>query len=224
MLTPDQVAEFIRANPGIFNLYPDLLTAVQLPNPHGGHAVSITERQVLALREKNNALETKLAELIRFGEENDQLGGRVHQLACRLIAAPDVEAVLNTLYLQLLDQFAVPHVAVRLWGVADTADSKEYLPVAHEIRDFVHAMREPYCGNHPVYETGSWFDEVAPSLKSFAMLPLVHDGEAFGAIVLASDDAERFYPEMGTLYLSRIGDMASAAMARFFTFMREART
>jgi uncharacterized protein len=221
LLTPDQVAEFIRANPGIFNHYPDLLTSLQLPNPHGGHAISITERQVLAMREKNHALETKLAELIRFGEENDQLGGKVHQLACRLIAASDLEGVLNTLYLALLDQFAVPHVAVRLWGVAEASDSKEFMPVANELRDFVRAMKEPYCGHHPVYETGAWFGDVAPTLKSFAMLPLTHEGEAFGAIVLASEDGERFYPEMGTLYLNRIADLAAAAMARYSTFVRE---
>jgi uncharacterized protein len=221
LLNASDVADFIRINPGIFTLYPDLLTTLQLPNPHGGHAVSITERQVMALREKSHALETKLAELIRFGEENDRVGDKIQRLSCELIGTTDANAVLDTLYLQLLDHFAVPHVAVRLWGIADAGDSKEYLPVADEIKMFVHAMQSPYCGHHPVYETSAWFADAAPQLKSFAMIPLRWKAEAFGVVVMASEDAERFYPDMGTLYLTRIAELAAASLARFVTFMRE---
>jgi uncharacterized protein YigA (DUF484 family) len=34
-------------------------------------------------------------------------------------------------------------------------------------------------------------------------------------LALASEDIARFYPEMGTLYLKRIGEMVSAALLRF---------
>jgi uncharacterized protein len=221
LLNAEQVADFLRNNPGVFALYPELLTQLQLPNPHGGQAVSIVERQVMALREKTHALETKLAELIRFGEENDQIGAKVHDLSCRLLAAQNLDTALDILYLTLLDHFTVPHVAVRLWNVAESGTSKEFLAVPDEVRAFTQAMQEPYCGNHPVYETGAWFGELAPSLKSFAMLPLRWKAEAFGVIVMASEDGNRFYPDMGTLYLTRIADLAAATMARYLTFIRE---
>jgi len=114
LLTVEEVAEFLERNPGFFENHVELLMNLQIPHPHGGRAVSIGERQLVAVREKAKLLEGKLRELIQFGEENDLVGGKVHALACRLIEAPGLDAALDTLYLDLLDHFAVPHVAVRL--------------------------------------------------------------------------------------------------------------
>ena len=220
--TPEQVAEFLRQNPGFFENHVDILINLQIPHPHGGRAVSIGERQLVAVREKSRILEDKLHELISFGEENDAVSEKVHLLACRLIDAPSLDAVLDTLYLDLLDHFAVPHVAVRLWKVAEeNPDTKEFGAVATEMRQFVEQMTAPYCGHHAVYESQSWFGEAAAHLKSFALVPLVRDGLVFGVVALASEDAKRFYSEMGTLYLTRIGDLVSHSLWRFVTPLRE---
>ena len=222
MLTADQVAEFLRQNPGFFENHVDVLMNLQIPHPHGGRAVSIGERQLVAVREKAKLLEDKLRELIQFGEENDAVGDKVHRLACRLIEAPSLDAALDTLYLDLLDHFAVPHVAVRLWNVAEeNPDTKEFAPVAAEMREFVQKMASPYCGHHAVYESQAWFGEAAPHLKSFALVALRHDGMDFGVVALASEDPKRFYPEMGTLYLARMGELISHALWRFITPLRE---
>jgi uncharacterized protein YigA (DUF484 family) len=217
-LNADQVAEFLRQNPGFFENHVDILMNLQIPHPHGGRAVSISERQLIAVREKSKLLEDKLRELIEFGEENDALSEKVHRLACRLIDAPSLDATLDTLYLDFLDHFAVPHVAVRLWNVAeDNPETREFAPVAAELRQFVERMTSAYCGPHAVYESQSWFGEAAPHLKSFAMVPLRNDGVGFGVVALASEDPKRFYPEMGTLYLARIADLVSHALWRFVT-------
>ena len=221
-LNADQVAEFLRQNPGFFENHVDILMNLQVPHPHGGRAVSISERQLIAVREKAKLLEDKLRELIQFGEENDALGEKVHRLACRLVDAPSLDATLDTLYLDFLDHFAVPHVAVRLWNVAEeNPDTKEFAPVAAEMREFVDRMTAPYCGHHAVYESQSWFGEAAPHVKSFALIALRNDGVPFGVVALASEDPKRFYPEMGTLYLARIGDLVSHALWRFVTPVRE---
>lgn len=222
MLNAQEVAEFLRRNPGFFENHVDILMNLQIPHPHGGRAVSIGERQLVALREKSKLLEDKLRELIQFGEENDAVGGKVHRLCCRLIEAPSLDAALDTLYLDLLDHFAVPHVAVRLWNVAeDNPETKEFSPVACEMREFVEKMQAPYCGGHAVYESQAWFGEAAPHLKSFALVRLERDGLTFGVVALASEDPQRFYPEMGTLYLARIGELMSHALWRFVTPVRE---
>ena len=221
MLTADQVAEFLRQNPGFFENHVDILMNLQIPHPHGGRAVSIGERQLVAVREKAKLLEDKLHELIQFGEENDAVGEKVHRLACRLVDAPSLDAALDTLYLDLLDHFAVPHVAVRLWSVAEeNPDTKEFARVAPEMRQFVEQMTAPYCGHLAVYESQAWFGEAAPHLKSFALLPLTRDKICYGVIGLASEDPKRFYPEMGTLYLARIGELVSHALWRFVTPLR----
>ena len=221
LLTAEQVAEFLKRNPGFFEQNVDILTNLQIPHPHGGRAVSIGERQLLALREKSKILEDKLHELIQFGEENDALSAKVHRLACRVIEAPSLDAVLDTLYLDLLDHFAVPHVAVRLWNVAEeNPDTKEFAAVAVEMRQFVEQMSAPYCGQHAVYESQAWFGEAAAHLKSFALMPLARDELCFGVVALASEDPKRFYAEMGTLYLARIGELLSHALWRFVTPLR----
>jgi uncharacterized protein YigA (DUF484 family) len=220
--TAEQVAEFLRQNPGFFESHVDILMNLQIPHPHGGRAVSIGERQLVAVREKARLLEDKLHELIAFGEENDAVGAKVHRLACRLVDAPSLDAALDTLYLDLLDHFAVPHVAVRLWNVAEeNPETKEFAPVASEMREFVEQMTAPHCGHHAVYESQLWFGEAAPHLKSFALVPLAREGLTFGVVALASEDAQRFYPEMGTLYLARIGELMSHALWRFVTPLRE---
>jgi uncharacterized protein YigA (DUF484 family) len=221
-VTAEEVAEFLQQNPGFFENHVDLLVNLQIPHPHGGRAVSIGERQLVAVREKSKLLEDKLRELIQFGEENDVVGEKVHRLACRLIEAGGLDAALDTLYLDLLDHFAVPHVAVRLWNVAEeNPDTKEFTSIAAEMREFVQKMTSPYCGNHAVYESQSWFGEAAPHLKSFALVGLRRDEDVFGVLALASEDPKRFYPEMGTLHLARIGDLVGHALRRYVTPVRE---
>jgi hypothetical protein len=219
----EEVAEFLRAHPDFFEEFPDVLLNINLPHPHGGRTVSIPERQLIATREKVRLMETKLAELIEFGEENDKLSDKVHALALKLIGCRSLDQTIDTLYLELLDRFQVPHVAVRLWDVAapeGAGNTPEFQGVPLELRQFVEAMTQPYCGGHPVYETHLWFGEHAPHLKSYAMLPLKTNG-TFGLVLMASESAERFYADMGTLFLTRIGDVFAHCLARQLTRVSE---
>ena len=85
VLSTEQVAEFLRAHPDFFEQHVEVLLNINVAHPHGGRTVSIPERQLIATREKVKLLETKLTELIHFGEENDALSGKIHDLALRLI-------------------------------------------------------------------------------------------------------------------------------------------
>jgi uncharacterized protein len=221
-LSIEDVAEFLRRHPEFFEAHPDVLLNIEVPHPHGGRTVSIPERQLIATREKVRLLESKLTELIRFGEENDALSEKVQALTLKLIGAGSREQTIDTLYLELLETFSVPHVAVRLWSVSPRDGSEpapqvaEFQPVASELIQFVEAMTAPYVGAHPVYETHLWFGEHAPHLKSYAMVPLRTE-KVFGVLLLASENAERFYTGMGTMFLTRIGDVFAAALARELT-------
>lgn len=222
MLTPEQVADYLRQNPGFFEQNVDLLVNIQIPHPHGGRAVSIGERQLVALREKTRLLEEKLRELIGFGEENDAISEKVHRLACRLLGAEGLAAALDTASIDLIDHFAVPHVAIRLWdGSGEDPRGGDLPEVAAEMREFVAKMSTPYCGHHAVYESHAWFGEAAPRLKSFALVALGQGEQCFGVLALASEDAQRFFPEMGTLYLARIGELLGSALRRHVIAPRE---
>lgn len=211
----DEVARYLQDNPKFFEEYAELLSQAFIPHPHGGRAISITERQVLTLRERTKQLETKLADLIHFGEENDAIGEKVHRLALALLAAPTLPATLRALYNHLVEDFAVPHVGIRLWNVsADEDEGPEFEPVSDTARGVAAGLTQPYCGSSKGFDVVQWFGDAADHLRSLALVALREDHQTFGLLVLASEEAERFYPEMGTVFISRIGGLASAALRR----------
>ena len=123
-MTPDAVATFLKEHPEFFEQYADMLADIYIPHPHGGRAIPISERQILTLRERSKQLETKLREVIQFGEENDAIGDKVHRLAVLVIGAKTVEVLVAGVKFNLREDFAVPHVALRAWrpdGSAYTA-------------------------------------------------------------------------------------------------------
>jgi uncharacterized protein YigA (DUF484 family) len=209
-MNADDIALFLRSNPKFFDQHPELLEKIHVPHPHGGRAIPLSERQTLALREKLKGFEAKLGELVRFGEQNDAIGEKVHRLALALIAARDPAALANALNFHLREDFAVPHVALRIWGQALPADLDAAQPVDEAQRRAASAMGGPQCGPAAGNPFASWFGEAAEHVRSMALVPL---GEAttFGLLALGSEDAQRFFPDMGTLYLRRIGELCAAA-------------
>jgi uncharacterized protein YigA (DUF484 family) len=211
-MKPEDVAGYLQQHPEFFEQYADALAEISIPHPHGGRTISISERQILALREKGKQLEGKLREIIQFGEQNDAIGEKMHRLALALLGARDIGAVVNLVYHNLREDFAVPHVVLRVWRTDGRADLPEFSPVSGAVRDFAASLAHPYCCAHAMVDSAALFGEAAPHLRSFSYVPL-RDGDAFGLVVFASEDPQRFYPEMGTLYLKRLGELVAAALA-----------
>jgi uncharacterized protein YigA (DUF484 family) len=216
-LTSDDVAEYLKEHSDFFEEYADLLSQIFVPHPHGGRAISITERQIVTLRERSRKLESKLRELIAFGEENDALSEKLHRITLALIPARDVAATLDILAFNLREDFRVPHVALRVWGVAPQQGLAEFSVTDEATRGFAQGLSAPYCAGRAMLDTAAWFGESAPLLRSFAYAPLATD-RVFGLLVLGAEDPQRFYPEMGTLYLQRLAEVAAAALARHVAF------
>ena len=211
-LQPELVADYLTRHPNFFNDFPALLADIHVPHPHGTHAVSMGERQLISIRDKVRLLENKLAELIQFGEENDGISEKLHAMTLALLSALNPPAVVAALNLHLRDGFAVPHYALRVWDLpAD--DLAITQPVPGPVQDAVAAMSFPVCGALGVPEAREWFGEVAPHLRSFAAIPLNYQG-SMGLLVLASEEPNRFYPSMGTLYLTRLGQVLAATVRR----------
>ena len=214
-MTPDAVVNYLKQHPEFFEEQADFLATIMIPHPHGGRAIPISERQILTLRDKSKQLEDKLRELIVFGEQNDAIGEKVHRLTLALVAASDVEAIVAALHFNLREDFAVPHTVLRMWPEgghpALPAQLPELAPVSAAARDFAESLATPYCSAHPMVDTAEWFGEAAGHLRSFAYIALKKE-RSFGLLAMASEDAQRFYPEMGTLYLKRLGEVTAAAL------------
>ena len=213
-MSAQDVAVYLQENPAFFDENAELLAHLSVSHPHNGQAISLTERQLLALREKIRQLEHKFAELIRFGEENDEIGTKTHRLVLSLLAADDFDAVRHALMSHLQDDFAIPHVAVRIWNSVLKKPGAEFEPVSEALGYYAGDMLHPYCGEPANLEVLEWFGEGGPLVRSVCLVPLRRDAQVFGLLALGSEEAERFYPEMGTLYVTRLGELLSAAVQR----------
>jgi uncharacterized protein YigA (DUF484 family) len=215
--TEDQMIESLRADPTFFERNAHLLTEIYLPSPHGNGTISLAERQQLAQRDKIRILEVKLSELIQFGEENDVISDKVHRLTLGILAARSFDALVQMVAHNLREDFQVPHVAIRVWARPQSEEDNaadEFSAVDNDVRGWVEGIATPYCGTKPPFNLDGWFGETNASLQSFALIPLRGE-HAFGLLAMASEDEKRFYPEMGTLYLRRIGELASVALLRY---------
>lgn len=213
-MTADDVLSYLRQHPDFLSLHGEIFTEITVPHPHGGQAISLAERQLHALRDKIRLLELKLSELIRFGEENDEIGEKVHRLSLQLLESDNYEGLRYALLSSLRDDFAIPHVGVRIWNSVISHGDEDFAPVSEQLRMLAGDLHQPYCGAPNNLELLQWFGEAAPHVRSLALIPLRRDAQVCGLLVLASEEAERFYPEMGTLYLSRIGDLVASALRR----------
>ena len=104
-MKPEDVAQYLQDHPQFFNEYADLLADIQIPNQYDDRVISINERQVISLRERNRVLQDRLLELISFGEENDAIGEKMHRLAIALISVSNMDEFLVALNFSLREDF-----------------------------------------------------------------------------------------------------------------------
>ncbi len=211
--TAQDIAAFLQEHPGFFDEHADVFATMQVPHPHGSRAISLGERQILTLRERNRELEWRLNELVRNATANESIGTHVAKWCSRLLSENDAQRVPGEIALGLAEQFELNHVALRLWDLSELPPTGYGEPVSQDVRTFTDSLKTPYCGTDTAFEAASWLDGTPKSL-GLVPLRLEADGPAVGLLVLGSDDPERFIPEMGTAFLESIGQLASAALHR----------
>jgi uncharacterized protein len=207
----EDIAAWMRTHPQFFEEHADVFAALRLPHPEGGHAISMVERQLISLREKNVQLERRVAELIGYGQHNDVLADKLHRLTLALLRADDPETTVAVVRESMQADFRIPFVSLKVW-TAPFFDT-----VSSDMQTYVVGLDQPYVGPLAAYESREWFDmdEGAPSdLQSFSYVPLT-SGEVFGVLSLSSVDPGRFTPDMAVDVLTRVGNLVSASLARF---------
>jgi uncharacterized protein len=215
-ITEIDIANFLANTPGFFERHAELLGAVQLTSPHGQRAVSLQERQMEMLRDKVKGLETKIIELIRNGQDNLALAEKLHRWTRSIMLTESPADVPAVLVRELQHQFLIPQAGIRVWGADDAYAALPFAqPVGDDAKSFVASLSVPYCGVNAGFEPALWLDDPA-NVTSLALIPLRQrqDAPAFGLLVLGSPDPTRYSADMGTDFLARVGDIASAGLAR----------
>jgi uncharacterized protein len=216
-ITEDDIANYLANTPGFFERHANLLATVQLTHPHGHRAVSLQERQMEMMRDRVKALERRIMDMIRAGNDNVAIADKMHRWTCAVMLARKAAMLPQVLIEELKHEFMVPQAALRLWGVSEQHAGLPWAKaVSDDVKAFTASLAGPFCGLNDKFEAAAWLGDSSPA-QSLAMIPLrlgKSAGECFGLLVLGSPDALRYQPDMGTEFLEQVGEISSAALAR----------
>ena len=211
MPTAEDVALFLKSNPDFFYDHAGVFAEMRVPHPHEARAISLGERQILTLRNRCKELEWKLAGLLHNADGNERISRLLMQWCCAMLAENDAQALPALIVGRLQEIFEMPAVELKLW---DKEGPAPYIQdVGDALRQYASAQTTPYCGPAKGSPANEWLDA---SMQSLACIALRPEGSrnAFGMLVLGSEDPGRFTPDMGTDYLETIGRLASAGLER----------
>jgi uncharacterized protein YigA (DUF484 family) len=222
-LNDANVADYLQTYPDFFERNSPLLTKLRLPHLRdAGATVSLVERQVEVLRERNQSLERKLKELVDVARANDTLADRIHRLSQRLIRARTLLETINAIETSLREDFDAMHSVLLLFleqARALEPEAGRFLRTGDaadaDIKTFESLMQsgKPRCGQVRDAQRDYLFGKDSIEIGSVALTPLGPKGE-LGILAIGASDAERFHPAMSTEFLSRIGELVTYALMR----------
>ena len=215
----ESIAGYLQRNPEFFERHQAVLARLKLPHARGGSTISLVERQIEVLREKQAALEGKLAELVRVARANDAIAERLHRFTRRLLRATPRAAAIAHIEAGLREDFDAFHAALVLIGeppdpslpafvrsvAADDAALKSF--------ESLFASGKPRCGQARDSQREFLFGPEGLEMGSVALVPLGENGTV-GLLALGSAERERFHPGMSTEFLKRMGELITDALAR----------
>lgn len=215
-LTAKQVEDWLYDHPDFFSQHLNLLENMFIPHP-SGEAISLVSKQLELLRGKNRKLSHQLENLIQIAKENDGLFRRMQQLTLALIETETIEEMVAVLTTTLQDCFLADNVALKVinepaentTGIADlfVSPSNE---MAASFSKIIESSR-PKCGHPDQVEAQFLFGESAKDTQSAAIIPL-QLGDCHGLLGIGSNEAARFHPSMGNLFLDHIGELVSSRL------------
>ena len=222
-LNDASVADYLQTYPDFFERNSPLLAKLRLPHLRDvGATVSLVERQVEVLRERNQSLERKLKELLDVARANDALADRIHRLSQRLIRAHTLVETINAVEASLREDFDSMHSVLVLFLEEARLLEPEVgrflrirSPADDEIKTFESLLTsgKPRCGQVRDAQRDFLFGKDSIEIGSVALTPLGQKG-SLGILGIGASDMERFHPGMSTEFLSRIGDLVTYALMR----------
>lgn len=214
-MTPNaqDIARFLQEQPSFFEEHAEIFASLHVPNPHGGRAISLAERQIQTLRERVHGLEWKLNELAHNASTNEKISQQVARWTQTLLGTVQAADLPTAISGGLAAEFGLEHAALRLWNLPGLPADSDALSESADARAFADSLQTPYCGHETGFEAVRWLGGTPKSLALVA-LRLQPQAPSIGLLILGSEDATRFSPEKGTAFLDAIGRLASAALQR----------
>jgi uncharacterized protein YigA (DUF484 family) len=226
------IADYLRNHPEFFVTHAELLAEIRVPH-HPEGTVSLIERQVSVLRERNLELKRQLHALVQVARDNDRLNEQMQKLTLALLDAPDLSATLRVLSDSLHDDFNAEALVMGLF-IAESQlprwDEDGLLTLrALSAEDegaagfaAVHASGKPLCGHLRRAQVHYLFGPAEEeNIASAVVLALnAPDGNTLqsrqlGILGIGSRDPRRYHAGMGTLFLTYLGVLIGRAVGRY---------
>ena len=188
----ESIAAYLQRHPEFFERHQGVLARLKLPHARGGSTISLVERQIEVLREKQAQLEGKLAELVRVARANDAISERLHRFTRRLVRVVPRAEALTRIEAGLREDFDAPNL-------------KSF--------ESLFASGKPRCGQARDSQREFLFGPEGLELGSVALVPLGEKG-ALGLLALGSPDRDRFHPGMSTEFLARMAELIAESLSR----------
>jgi uncharacterized protein YigA (DUF484 family) len=211
------VVDYLQRHPDFFERHGQLLLGLRLPHRAGGASISLVERQVAMLRQRNGQLERQFKDLVAVAKQNDALAEKIHQLCLKLMGASSVRVRLEQLETSLREDFAAERAVLVLFpGAAPGADREGFVKRLavddDDVRPFAAYVRggKARCG--PLRDRQkNIFDHNADTVSSAAFVPLGDQGN-LGFLLIGSQDPDHFHPGKRLDFLTRLGELLSSAL------------
>lgn len=206
LLNDDQVREYLKENGDFLQRNPDLLDHLHVSHASGS-AVSLVEKQVSVLRERNMEMRHRLNALTANARDNDRLYDHTRAMVLRLLEADTIGELHRAYMAAMHEEFEVEHASIILFG-DDSGNGDARVESAETANSEIGALlkgKKAVCGVLRKEELNFLFPE-AGEIGSAALMPL-SNGKELGLIAVGSSDANRYSTDMGTLFLSHIADV-----------------
>lgn len=213
----EAVARYLRENPDYFQRHEDLLEILQIPHVGRGAASSLLEKQLALLRARIAAKDQERQGFLGVARDNDALAEKLHRLAVALIDAASLDDVFGCVYDLARHELHLDAVVIVLGidGGPLGGRSEFVAPDDSRLRAALTLTQErPLCGPKAVLgQARGLLGAQELAVGSIALVPL-RDPVRNGALLLGSADPQRFPVGVGTVYLSRLGELVMRAAAR----------
>lgn len=222
-LDAETVAAYLRLHPEFFIDHDELIPELRIPHQRGD-TVSLVERQVKLLRERNIEMRHRLSQLMDVARDNDRLFDKTRRLVLDLLDAASLEEVVSAVEDSLRHEFQVPFVSLILFSdnalpVGRSVSSAE----AHQAIGGLLAGGKTICGVLRSHELAFLFgDGEAEQVGSAAVVALTHQG-LHGVLAIGSVDPQHYKSSLGTLFLGYIAEVLARVLPRFATPLRSVR-
>ncbi len=215
-LNDETVREYLKNHDDFLQRYPDMLDYLHVSHASGS-AISLVEKQVSVLRERNTEIRQRLKTLTTNAKDNDTLYEQTRSLVLKLLDADSVESLYGIYMNSMKDDFKVDFASMILYSESSSEGwrTEPRESVKKQIGSLFRGHKA-VCGTLRTEELAFLFAESA-EIGSAAMMPLMNkaaEGEPLGLIAVGSTDANRYSNTVGTLFLSHIADVIVKLLAR----------